>query len=155
MPTIQQVAAKLTREVADTLVRNIRAMPADKVVWQPMEKGRTALSQLQECATICGLSIYTLTNFALAPDFREAFDRERAEIDTAEKAIARLEESSAKLAEIIAAYPDGDLDRTVQMPWLPHPSSMADLMFMNYWNAAYHVGQISYIQTLYGDNESH
>ena len=60
MPTIQELAVKLNREAAQTLIRNVRAMPEDKVTWQPLDKGRTTLSQLQECAIICGFSNYTV-----------------------------------------------------------------------------------------------
>lgn len=155
MPTIQEMAVKLNREAAETLIRNVRAMPPDKLTWQPLDVGRTTLSQLQECAIICGFSIFTLTNHTLPPDFNEAYGRELAEIDTADKAVARLEERIEQLAATIAAVPDGDLEKTVTMPWRPAPVSLAELMFMNYWNVAYHIGQVSYIQILYGDNEMH
>lgn len=155
MPTIQQLASKLNKMAAETLVRNVRAMPHDKVGWQPLEKGRTALSQLQECAIICGFSNHTLTNHTLPPDFNEAYGREAAELDTLEKTITRLDERAAALAATIEALPDEDLDITVKLPWMEEPSTLAELMFMNYWNTVYHVGQVSYIQTLYGDTEMH
>ncbi len=155
MPTIQQLAAKLNHEAVNGLIRNVRAMPEDKVNWQPLEKGRTTLSQLQECAIICGFSIYTLTNHALPPDFEGAYGRELGDVDTVDKAIAKLEERSAALAKVIASVPDTDLEMTVKMPWLEQPSTLAELMLMNYWNLVYHIGQVSYIQTLYGDNEMH
>ena len=155
MPTIQKLASKLNQEIAKSLIRNVRAMPADKVTWAPLEKGRTALAQLQECTVITGFTIYTLQKHELPADFNEAFAREAGEMDTVEKAIARLEERSAILGSVIEAFPDADLDKTIKMPWEEEPSSLAELMFMNYWNNAYHVGQIAYIQTLYGDSEMH
>ena len=155
MPTIQQIASKLNKDAADTLVRNVRAMPADKVAWQPIEKGRTALSQLQECAIISGFTTYTLQNHALPADFNEAYGREMGEIDTVDKAIARLEERTSALVKVIDAFPDTDLEKTVKMPWMEQPSTLAEVMFMTYWNVVYHVGQVSYIQTLYGDKEMH
>jgi uncharacterized damage-inducible protein DinB len=155
MPTVQELAVKLNRDAAASLVRNVRAMPDDKAAWQPLEKGRTALSQLQECAVICGFTIDTLKTHAIAPDFHEAFGRESAQIDTVDKAVARLEERSAALAAAIQAFPDADLDIPVKLPWQEEPASLAELMFMNFWNTVYHVGQVSYIQTLYGDNDMH
>jgi len=155
MPTVQELAVKLNKEGAETLIRNVRAMPEDKTAWQPLENGRTTLSQLQECAIICGFSIATLTNRAVPADFKEAYGREMAEIDTVEKAAARLEERVEKLAATIQGFPASDLDQTIMMPFRPTPVSFAELMFMNYWNVVYHIGQICYIQTLYGDNEMH
>jgi hypothetical protein len=155
VPTIQQLAAKLNQDAASSLIKNVRAMPDDKQGWQPLEKGRTALSQLQECAIIGGFTIYTLKNKALPPDFQEAFGRETAQLDTVDKAVARLEQQTAALAETIHALPNGDLELTVKMPWAEEPKTLAELMFMTYWNTVYHIGQVSYIQTLYGDNEMH
>src|SRR5438046_2166494 len=127
MPTVQQLAVKFNREAAKVLIRNVRAMPEDKVIWQPMDTGRTTLSQLQECAIICGFSISILTNHAFPPDFNEAYGRELAEVDTVDKAIARLEERVENLAATVEALPDADLDITVTMPWRPEPATLAEL----------------------------
>ena len=50
MHTINQLAVKLHQEVVATLLRNLKAMPDDKLTWKPLGQGRTVLSQLQECA---------------------------------------------------------------------------------------------------------
>jgi hypothetical protein len=155
VPTIQQLAKKLNQDAADSLVKNVKAMPEDKATWKPLDQGRSALSQLQECAIICGFTAYTLQNHVLPPDFKDAFAREGAEMDTVDKAIARLEERAAALSAVIEAFPDADLAKTITLPWQQEPASLAEMMFMNQWNTVYHVGQINYIQTLYGDNEMH
>lgn len=155
MPTIQQVAAKLNRQSVEGLIRNVRAMPDDKIVWQPLDTGRTALSQLQECAVICGMAAGILKSHQFPADFQEAYGKEMAEIDTVDKAVARLNQRIAALEATILAVPDADLDTMVTLPWGEEPSSIAELLFMNYWNTVYHVGQIGFIQTLYGDNEMH
>jgi hypothetical protein len=155
MPSIQELAIKLNGDVVQQLIRNVRAMPEDKVTWQPLDTGRTTLSQLQECAIICGFTIQTLKTHAIPADFQEAYGKELGEIDTTDKAAARLEERASELSAVILSMPDSDLEKTVQLPWSPEPASLAEMMFMNYWNTAYHIGQISYIQTLYGDNEMH
>lgn len=41
-------------------------------------------------------------------------------------------------------------------PWNPSGSKpIAECCFHPYWNMVYHQGQISYIQTLYGDFDEH
>ena len=155
MPTVKQLAAKLNKSATENLIRNVRVMPDDKASWMPLDAGRSELDQLQECAIITGFTIYTLTNHALPPDFNEAFEREKPEIDTLDKAVARMEERCAKLCETIENLPDADLDITVKLPWMEEPSSLAELMFMTYWNTVYHLGQVNYIQTLYGDKDMH
>ncbi|HLJ53903.1 MAG TPA: DinB family protein [Chthonomonadaceae bacterium] len=155
MPTIQQLAAKVNGQCVEALIRNVRAMPADKADWQPLDAGRSALDQLKECAVICGLATSVLNERAFPADFGEQYGRAMAGLDTADRAIAALQANSAALDQAILAVPDADLDITVTIPWSDKPSSVAEMMFMNYWNVTYHIGQISYIQTLYGDKEMH
>jgi hypothetical protein len=155
MPTIQQVAAKLNAQCVDGLIRNVKAMPDDKVSWQPLDAGRSGLDQLQECAIICGMATAVLKAHAFPADFQAEYGRQMAEIDTIDRAVTRLKENSAALELTILALPDADLEKTVSMPWSPEPSTLAELLFMNYWNTVYHIGQVSYVQTLYGDKEMH
>ena len=52
--------------------------------------------------------------------------------------------------------PDADLDKK---RWLPYDGgrdfTMPEMMDYPRWNFNYHLGQIAYIQTLYGDKEMH
>lgn len=152
---VQQLAAKLNKDACDILVRNAKAMPEDKVVWQPLEQGRSVLNQLQECAVIANFTTHTLNHHTLPEMDNEVFGKSMAALDTLDKAIAALETNTTELVSAIEAFPDENLDKTVQLPWLPTPTSLAEIMMMNYWNSVYHQGQVCYIQTLYGDSEMH
>jgi hypothetical protein len=155
MPTIQQLAAKLNRDVAAGLKRNAAAMPADRVSWKPMDVGRSALDQVAECALIARFGAGLLTDRTTPQMDMEAFQKARAELDTVEKAAAALDAGTDALCAAIEAFPAADLDKTIQLPWFGEPSTFAEIMFLSYWNSVYHVGQIAYIQTLYGDKEMH
>lgn len=155
MPTVQQLAIHLNREVAESLTRNAAAMPADKLTWSPLDQGRTALSQLAECAVITEFTTNLLKTRAMPPIDSEAFGKKTAELDTVEKATAALKANIDTLSSVIESFPDADLDATIQLPWFSTPQTFAQVMFICYWNNVYHQGQIAFIQTLYGDKEMH
>jgi hypothetical protein len=52
MPTVQEVASKANRDIAENLINTINATPADKLKWRPMDTGRDALDLLIECAEV-------------------------------------------------------------------------------------------------------
>ena len=153
--TIQQLAAKLGREVTAALIRNVEAMDESKVAWQPEGSGRTVLSIIQECAIITGFSAHTLTHLAMPEGFHGEYGRLLGEYDTLEKAVAALKANSELLANAQLSFDAENLEKTIVMPWAANPLTFAELMFGNYWNSVYHIGQICYIQTLYGDKEMH
>ena len=150
MATVQQLMAKLNRDVAGTLARNVRAMPPDKQTWQPPDGGRSALDQLQECAAVTAWAAQILRERAI-PATEGLFERFRAECDTPDRAAARLEQEAQALAGVIESFPSDHLEDPVQLPWEEKPCSLAEAMAIAYWNNTYHLGQVCYIQTLYGD----
>ena len=154
--TFLEQLIKKNRQVSIGLARTFRAMPPDKQTWRPLEMGRSALDQVQECA---GLNRFALEIFRTGevPGFdTEEFARLKQEHDTADMALSLLKESTDQLVAAIEAFPVERLDEAITLPFGGGmPSSFGDLMFVTYWNMAYHVGQINYIQTLYGDNDMH
>lgn len=152
MATIQQLAAKMNRNVAEQLIRNAQAMPPEKALWSPLDLGRSALSQVAECAVIAGFSVQTLSARAVPPFDPAEFGAMMAQFDTLDKAIEALQASTERLVEAIEAFPSEELDTLVTMPYASEPMSWAEVMLGgHYWNTVYHIGQIAYIQTLYGD----
>lgn len=155
MLTINQIAAKLNRESSEALIRNIEAMPAEKAEWKALELGRSALSQVQECAVIAAMFADTFSNHAMPAMEDDAFGKSMSELDTVAKAVAALRANTENLVKAIEAFPADSLEKTVLLPWEQTPKSFAEVMFTNYWNSTYHEGQISFIQTLYGDKGYH
>lgn len=155
MPTIQQLAATLHREVAETLQRNALAVPEDKVTWKPLDTGRSVLSQIGECAVITGFMAQVLTLRAVPPFDMDGYYARLNALDTLDKALAALKEGTDAYIAAIEAFPTEELDTLLAMPWSPEPQPFAQVLFAPYWNSAYHTGQIGYIQTLYGDTKNH
>lgn len=156
MPTIQQAAASLTRKAASDLVAAAKATPEDKAVWQPFAEAWPILEQLVECCLTNKMwaGILQTHVHALLPE-GEA-DQAYQELDTLAKAAQQLQETSAGLATVIESLPDQALPVIVAFSWQPEAGKpVAECCFHACWNMTYHLGQISYIQTLYGDQEEH
>lgn len=153
--TASEIAAKLNRQVSDGLARNLAAMPPEKQDWRPEESTRSALQQVQECAVINGWAAEILRTGDVPPLSHDEFARKTSELDTADKAIAALRAATDDLVGVIGSLPDELLDHTIQLPWESTPVTLAEAMWISYWNMAYHTGQLAYIQTMYGDKDMH
>ncbi len=154
--TVQSVAANVIEKIADDLILSAQATPEDRARWQPAEGARTVLDQLVECclANAMWTNILQTHVHAMLPE--GVADQAYKTLDTIEKVTIRLRETSARLAEVIRAIPDSEMDVIIPYPWKPElGNSVAECCYHPYWNMCYHHGQISYIQTLYGDQEEH
>ena len=47
---VQDFIADQTEMVAEGIIRNVKAIPTDKLNWRPMDNGRSAMDQFAECA---------------------------------------------------------------------------------------------------------
>ena len=155
MRTIQQLTAKANGDVAASLARALLAMPEEKQVWSPLEEGRTALNMVAECAVINRFGARVLRERVVPPLDSESYAAEVADLDTADKAVEALHSSVEELGNAIESLPNDLLETNVQLPWDEQPSTLGEATLMAYWNMVYHLGQVNYVQTLYGDREMH
>ena len=156
MTTVIELIAKLNRQASQGLARNIKAMPEDKVSWHPMDVGRDAIDQAIECAGIYFLAAKSLTTRENPVFDPAAFEAMKTENDTTEKVLALLEKGTDTFVAAVEAFPPEHLDDKVTLPFGGGMEmTFADMMLLAHWNTVYHVGQVTYIQTLYGDKEMH
>lgn len=158
--SFQEHAATLLKDSGDALFASARAMPADKLNGSPGGEARTPLHILQECA-------YYLPTLEplLSPGqgMQERFMavagpamEESASWDTLDKVEEAYSRWLPSALEAIRAVPDSDLNREIPLPWAEGVSMPAWKMMMTlYWNNVYHLGQINYVQMMYGDKEMH
>jgi hypothetical protein len=152
----QQIAATLTQEATQNLIRTAQAMPDEKFTWQPLDAGRSALDQIIECGIINSWGARLLHDRAVPPMDGEAYARTKTATTTRDAAIQLLERGTAELVAAIEAFPDAHLEDTLELPFRAGMiKSFTEMLLMPYWNLTYHLGQINYIQTLYGDREMH
>jgi hypothetical protein len=88
---------------------------------------------------------------------KEQKSPEMAWDDTKNKSIDQLEaeltKTSADFFAVARAFPEEMLMEDVVLPWTT--LKFVEMMAYPYWNMMYHIGQITYIQTLYGDEDIH
>jgi hypothetical protein len=145
---------RMTESVHADFVRNIWAMPEDKLNWSVLDAGRTPLSLFQEVANAPTYALPMLATRACPPfdpAMMEAIMAEQAKLDTLDKCEEAMKENLQKLYEAIRTFPESDLEIEIDLPFAEGMrQSMADIMGYPYWNTSYHLGQIGFIQTLYG-----
>lgn len=138
-------------------MRTIRAMPPEKQSWKVLDAGRSAIQQLQECAHVPNWFITILETRRspfLEPGFREREREEMAKSEDIELLEAKLRAGTDRLCQLIESLSDEDLAFRVEIApeWR---ASLGEVCVFHYRNLWYHVGQVNFIQTLYGDMAMH
>ena len=137
------------------VANDLNAIPVEKRNVSPGGAGRTPLNIVAECAHVnqrCSQYLKTLVPpDRLSPEEREAHLNS---FDTAEKALAYLEETAAELAEAIDGFDDAKWGETTEFPF-GRPMTLFGIAELPSVHLMYHDGQLNYIQTLYDDTEVH
>ncbi len=144
--TIQEDVAAALEETASELIQAALALPEDKREWQPLGKGRSALSQLAECAAVNMRAAKVVQAGAYQEDWAEEWNQVLPTLDTLEKAIAQLRAGTAALVSAVREVPDSDLEHKITTPFIT--VTLAQYFLIPLWNMSYHEGQINYIGTL-------
>ncbi|HET6643899.1 MAG TPA: hypothetical protein VFG65_00195 [Fimbriimonadales bacterium] len=139
--------------------RYAKAVPADKLEWQPLDGGRSVLDLCREMA-LCPEWAENIIQSEKHPEFNEdtmaEVRRLQEQWTTAEACEA---ECRKRLDSLFALYRNMPDERLNETKWLPYDGgrdfTMPEMMDYPHWNFTYHLGQIAYIQTLYGDKEMH
>ena len=138
------------------LETTVRAVPADKAEWEPLGMGRSVLELLSDAAQTPALCRGVLEGtLEFGPEVFQKLAFERAEW-TWDEAMYRLRENTRLLIETIEKMPDELLDEPAPLPMgggMTMP--LGAWILMAYRSFMTRTGQINYIQTLYGDFETH
>lgn len=153
-----QILIGMIRNAHDGLARTVAAVPDDKMTWKPLDNGRTVLDLLGDAAQTAEMTAQmALTRGEVKPSY-EMFQQLKAERQnwTREDASRALEENAQKLYAAIEQLSDEELGQMVTTEvgggmTLP----LGAWMMMSYRTFISRFAQINYIQTLYGDFESH
>jgi hypothetical protein len=124
---------------------NLDVIPDDKLNWKPAPTAKSVLEIVNHVGgTIYGIA-QALGEGEINPQFMPAANREEAKVLLKNGA-------EAYIAKVRALTPQ-DMARTLSMPFgelpLPFVAGMPVIELIN------HHGQITYIETLLGDEESH
>ena len=142
----------------EEVFRYALAVPADRVAWQPLESGQSVLTMARELTKTPDWAYYVLTG-AQPESPESAAQDQKAEMEswtTVAECEAACRQKLERLYEFYRSMPDSQLAET---KWLPfnggRDHTYAELLDYPRWNFIYHLGQIAYIQTLYGDQDMH
>jgi hypothetical protein len=154
----QDHVVALTRSLGDALFQSARAMPPEKLDWKPLDAGRSAIEMLQECAGSPTFvpDVLRGEGATAGAETAKQVRKERATWRTLDECESAYRANVEPALAAIRDYPDDQMDALLAMPFAPGLEWPATHIIMDmYWNMTYHLGQINYIQTLYGDKKMH
>lgn len=142
----------------DGLVRTFSAVPDDKLAWKPLDNGRTALDLFGEAAQTAATVEQLVTSRGEIKPSRETMQQlapQRAAWSK-QDALDALETNHSALLKAIETLSDEELAQPITLAMgggMTMP--LAGWTMMAYRTYTSRFAQINYIQTLYGDMESH
>lgn len=153
---IQDYVIHASKEAAEEFFHYADATPPDKLDWKPLDTGRSILGLAREIAVTPTWAWRALTGAAWSEE-QETQDREEMSgWLTLDHCKAAQKERLNQWAEVVAAMPDEQLSQT---KWLPfnggRDHTYLELLGYVRWNSTYHLGQVAYIQRLYGDHKDY
>lgn len=156
---LQEYLISSTCEAAKEAFSYAKAVPPDKIDWKPLDSGRSVLNICQEMALCPGWARETIEGSGEQEWNEEtmaAIEAEKAKFATIEACEAECNRQLEALFDLFRSIPD---ERLKDTKWLPYDGgrdfTVAEMMEYPKWNFTYHLGQIGYIQTLYGDKDMH
>lgn len=155
---VQDYIAGECKAAAEEVFRYAKAVPADKLNWSPDGAGRSVINICQELAMTPTWGHTVITKGWQNPtdEDRETGRREMESWSSVEQCQDQFNIRFAELEILYRGFTDEQLKET---KWLPfnggREHTILEMMDYPRWNCTYHLGQIAYIQILYGDKEMH
>lgn len=143
--TLQEAAARITEKSGVEMLLTLARTPDDRLDWKPEATARTTIDLIRECAVHCDEWGQILDLLA----WPEQFKTRVGTVTDRQEAIEEMNGAIARLAASIRAVSDENLDLMLKAPWEESPIAI----WLSYGAShnQYHIGQMNYIQTLYGD----
>jgi len=144
-------AVEMTRMVTKELLTALKYIPDEKLDWVPMGSAKTPRAIIVECG-----AGYKWLAAELRGDENAAQAWENAQAasyPTRDTLREFIEASEAELAAAIDGLTEDQLDEKRKVFW--GEETLRNLLWMGVMHTNYHVGQLNYIQTLWGDTEMH
>ncbi|MCS6949006.1 MAG: hypothetical protein RMM06_07070 [Armatimonadota bacterium] len=147
-----QTIEQMTRGAVDMLFRYAAAVPEDKLTWRPAPTATTVMEILQENAVIPFLLAEALRRRPKTAEgalWEQAKSRAGA-LETREACEQACRAGTEELLHTLRDTPAEELDQKIVLPWQASVT-LLEAALVHYWNLTYHLGQVAYIQRLYGD----
>jgi len=152
---IKNYIQESTSEAAREAFLYASKIPADKISWKPLEKGRSALEICQELAMSPSWVQPMVENMGMPEQTEEsgaAYEAEKKELTSVDLCHAKCKENLETMYEFLKSFPEERLKETIMLPFGEKQKyTLLEVFTYPLWNLNYHLGQFGYIQTLYGD----
>ena len=147
-----------TERAKAQLLRTFEFVLDEKLLWSPAPSARTAVQIVSHCgmANFAFATALRGEEFELSADPTEAAVQIRLagrEIATREEAVKLVEDSTAEVLEALDNVSEAMLETEPLSPFGPFPFTFWMSLPSDHMTA--HVSQIDYLQTIWGDLESH
>ncbi len=149
---IYTLVEQMTTNAVDMLVRYAAAVPEEKRQWRPGPTATTVMEILQENAIMPFLLAEVLRRrpqTASGELWQQAKER-AGTLDTLQSCEQACRTGTAEMLQALRQIPVDELHQQVVLPW-QMTATLLEAAMVHYWNLTYHLGQIAYIQRLYGD----
>lgn len=156
---IRQCVIDDTKAAMEEAFRYAKEVPEDKIDWKPMDEGRSVLNLCRELAASPKWAADLVQGKPL-PEFTDEMAAAIQKEQEQWKSVAACETECKRRLEVFYHAVEGLTDDDMKTKtWLPFSGgrdfTMLEMMDYLRWNFNYHLGQIAYIQTLYGDKEQY
>ena len=156
----KELISMMCQQGKDGLERTFLAVPDDKVTWQPAEGARSALDAFGDAAQTFALTAKLLESKGaeIPPMDRNFFMQMKAERSgwTRTEAMTHLEMGWSHFKGVLESLSEEQLAMPVTLPIRGGMTApMAAWAMQAYRTCISRFAQINYIQTLYGDSDSH
>ena len=144
-----ELLARQTERQSEKLIALALSLPADKLEFLPSAGNRTALNQLQECATAVSFfwDLYTTRTMEMSEVRFKEWMILRSQLTTLEAVCDGIRSDTKRMVEFILGLDESELNAPISMPW-PGEFQLADVLGFHSWNMAYHEGQITFIASM-------
>lgn len=153
---IQEHVISVTRTAGDEFFRYASAVPEDRLEWRPLDTGQSVLSMAREIAMTPQWAIDVMSGTESTEEERNAGFAEMKSWGSIAECRSQFQSRLDRWASYVTDLPDSKLSDT---RWLPYSGgrdhTYLEMLEYPRWNCTYHLGQVAYIQTLYGDKEMH
>jgi len=150
-----EILSYLTTDAVDYFVKYLKAIPSDKITLKPAPTCKSPLEIAQECLALCNFLIlafrHNFKNFN--PQTWESCLKEACKFSDIGKLSVALKRKTKELVTLLSSVKTSNYKNEIKSPWDAKKIKLVDLVFDHYWHLSYHVGQLAYIQTLYGDTK--
>jgi uncharacterized damage-inducible protein DinB len=146
----KETALAATLAAGRDLLTTLRALPVERHLWQPGHIAPSALAIAAHCASENQILAAALSEMPMPFRSQQEKDNFIAQCRTLRTAETLMNRSVAAVCDAIVALPDTKMTVATVLP-SGERTTFAQMLPLAAAHLQYHIGQINYLQLLFGD----